>query len=408
MVPTNNSQYPTPISLLIVDDSLVFRRFLRDIFDGCSEIVIVGEAHNGIEALEMVLKTKPDVIMLDVEMPIMDGMMALQHLMIHRPTPTIMFSSLTEEGTARCFDTMKNGAIDFICKDFIFHESHQITHKKLLVEKVKRAARVNVAAKEPIYYSSQVPTDFTGEKRVVFCEDCGQREVISLNGPEAIPTITCSRCGDNIDCSQFRQKHFRRNTFITVIGGGEGSFLNLLEIIPKLEAEMGGALIVVLHGRVEHVNAFAEYLDSVSGIKVIRAREGVTVEGGHCYIASGSDHISLKPYSAQMMLHRAPQVEPDFGPVDALLASVSAVFKKNMAGVILSGEEEDGDKGMEILVKNGGTPVVLDHSESYCKKMGENIAAKCLLKQTYDSFAVVKTIRRLHYQAKGDVVAEFD
>ncbi len=88
----------------------------------------------------MILKTRPDVILLDMEMPLMDGMTALQHLMIHRPTPTIMFSSLTERGTARCFDTMKNGAVDFVCKDFIFQKSSLHTYKKLLIDKVKKAA----------------------------------------------------------------------------------------------------------------------------------------------------------------------------------------------------------------------------------------------------------------------------
>jgi two-component system, chemotaxis family, protein-glutamate methylesterase/glutaminase len=103
---------PPQISILIVDDSLDFRKFLKDIFENCQDIVIVGEAQNGIEALDMVLKTSPSVILLDLEMPLMDGMTALQHLMIHRPTPTIMFSSLTEKGTARSFDTLKNGAVE--------------------------------------------------------------------------------------------------------------------------------------------------------------------------------------------------------------------------------------------------------------------------------------------------------
>ena len=115
-----------------MDDSLVFRKFLGDIFDDCDELVVVGEAQNGIEALDMVLRTMPDVILLDMEMPLMDGMTALQHLMIHRPTPAIMFSSLTAGGTARCFDTLKNGAIDFVCKDFIFQKSSLLTHKKLV------------------------------------------------------------------------------------------------------------------------------------------------------------------------------------------------------------------------------------------------------------------------------------
>ena len=141
--PEKEKNSSTKISILIVDDSLVFRKFLEDIFDECEEITVVGEAQNGIEALDLVLKTNPDVILLDMEMPLMDGMTALQHLMIHRPTPTIMFSSLTESGTARCFDTLKNGAVDFVCKDFIFQKNSLQTYKKLIIDKVKKAARFN-------------------------------------------------------------------------------------------------------------------------------------------------------------------------------------------------------------------------------------------------------------------------
>jgi len=89
------SSIPGKISVLIVDDSLVFRRFLCDTFEDDADIIVAGEAENGIEALDLVLKTNPDVIMLDLEMPLMDGMTTLQHLMIHRPTPTIMFSSIS-------------------------------------------------------------------------------------------------------------------------------------------------------------------------------------------------------------------------------------------------------------------------------------------------------------------------
>jgi len=132
----DTSEAARVVSVLIVDDSLVFRRFIGDIFAEFKNIRIVGEAQNGIEALDMVLKRSPDVILLDMEMPLMDGMTALQHLMIHRPIPTIMFSSLTEEGTARCFDTLKNGAVDFVSKDFIFQKNHLAEHKKELLEKV--------------------------------------------------------------------------------------------------------------------------------------------------------------------------------------------------------------------------------------------------------------------------------
>lgn len=393
------------VSLLIVDDSLVFRKFLGDIFDECEGVVVVGEAQNGIEALDMVLKTKPDVILLDLEMPLMDGMTALQHLMIHRPTPTIMFSSLTEKGTARCFDTMKNGAVDFVCKDFIFQKSSLLTYKKLLIEKVKNAALVKIKAKEPVYaMPTAVNNEPEVEQRVVFCEECGNREIVAVIGSQPIQNTICSQCGDTIDFSLFAQSKYRQNTFITVLGGGEGSFTNLLQIVPQLGADIGGALIAVVHQDLEYVNGFAEYLDAISAIKVIRAREGVNVEGGNCYIASGSDYMSIKPYSAQLTLQKVPKGSLKGGPLDILLTSASTAFKKRAAGIILSGDESDGERGMSILIKNGGIQAILNEDECYCKNMGRQIVEKCNLSKTSTLDHIVETIKKTHYHSKYDTI----
>ena len=405
MQAVKKSKNSSKVSILIVDDSLVFRKFLGDIFDECENVVVVGEAQNGIEALDMVLKTRPDVILLDMEMPLMDGMTALQHLMIHRPTPTIMFSSLTERGTARCFDTMKNGAVDFICKDFIFQKNSLLTNKKLLIDKVQNAALVKIKAKEPVFAIQTTESRAPEEKqRVVFCEECGNREVFSVVGAQPIQNTSCSNCGDTIELSLSTQSQYRRNTFISVLGGGEGSFLNMLQIVPQLAGNMSGALIAVIHQNVEHVNEFAEYLDAISAIKVIRAREGVNIEGGNCYIASGSDYMSIKPYSAQLTLQKVPKGSLKGGPLDILLASVSTAYKKRAAGIILSGDEIDGERGLSILMKNGGIQAVLNEKECYCKDMGQQIIEKCNLSQTYTLDHIVETIRKMHYHATYDTI----
>lgn len=387
------------VSILIVDDSLVFRKFLGDIFDDCEELVVVGEAQNGIEALDMILKTKPDVILLDMEMPLMDGMTALQHLMIHRPTPTIMFSSLTERGTARCFDTMKNGAVDFVCKNFIFQKSSLHTYKKLLIDKVKKAAQIKLKAKEPVFTSPTAPRSTAdAEQRVVFCEECGNREVVTVMPSVPMDNATCSQCGDVIEFSISVQPQYRRNSSISVLGGGEGCFFNLLQIVPQLDSTIAGALIAVVHQNIEHVNAFAEYLDAISAIKVVRAREGVNIEAGNCYIVSGSDYMTLKPYSAQLTLQKVPKGSLKGGPLDILLASVSTAYKKRAAGIILSGDERDGESGMAILVKNGGTPAILREEECFSKNMGRQILEKCNVATTSTVEHIIDTIQNMDHR----------
>jgi len=344
-----------PISLLIVDDSLVFRRFLADVFSDKKEFEIVGEAQNGIEALDLVLKVKPDVILLDLEMPLMDGQTTLQHLMIRKPTPTIMFSSLTSEGTARCFDTLKNGAIDFVCKDFIFVKQDLQFKKSILIEKIKNCAEVQPRAREPIMTRAVGISKKTGkESRVVFCEDCGNREVITISSPMEQPTVRCSSCGDQIDLVLASQSKYRRNSSLSVFGGGDGSFFNLLEIIPKIDEDTSAAFIIVIQQNLQHVKEFTEYLDAISPINVIKAREGLQVESGSCYVIAGSEHMAIKPYSAQVTFQKFAKGSSRDSVFDIALASASTIFKKRSAGIVLSGNEICGDRGMEVLLKTGG------------------------------------------------------
>ena len=400
MQPKCSQNNSSKTSVLVVDDSLVFRRFLRDIFQDCSDINIVGEARNGIEALDLVLKTDPDVILLDLEMPLMDGMTALQHLMIHRPIPTIMFSSLTEEGTARCFDTMKNGAVDFVCKDFIFQQTRLLAHRQLVLEKVRKAARVKIQSREPVStgpYSSGMSVK--EEQRIVFCEECGHKEAVAFKLSHFNQKVVCSNCGDKIELIINSQD--LQNSFVTVFGGGEGSFSNLLEIIPKLEAEMGGAVIGVVHGTVQHVNAFSEYLDAISSMKVLQAREGVCIEGGNCYLSSGQDFMSVELSDGRPVLQKLRKIDSGTGPLDVLMASVSAIYKKKTAGVILSGETHDGVNGMDVLLKNEGTELILDPSSCLCKTMGEKIMNECNLRLTVNIDELVEKIKKLHFGAKG-------
>lgn len=397
------------ISILLVDDSLVFRKFLEDIFNDCEDFVVVGEAQNGIEALDMVLKTTPDVILLDMEMPLMDGMTALQHLMIHRPTPTIMFSSLTESGTARCFDTLKNGAVDFVCKDFIFQKSSLLSYKKLIIDKVNKAAAVHLKAKEPVFAlpGSTYSTPEI-EQRVVFCEECGNREVISVVRFQPLDKITCSECGDTIEARPSVQAQNQLNNCVSVLGGGEGSFFNLLQIIPQFGENLQGALIAVIHQKIDHVNSFAEYLDAISAVKVIRAREGVSIESGNCYVASGSDYMNLKPSNGQLTLQKVPKASLKGGPIDILLASVSTVFKKRASGIILSGDENDGEKGMAILIKNGGMQAVLNADECYYKNMGRQVLEKCNLAGTASLDHLVEMIKGMHYTSRSNRINDGD
>jgi two-component system, chemotaxis family, protein-glutamate methylesterase/glutaminase len=400
---TKKSNDSEKINLLIIDDSLAFRWVLRDIFDKHPKIAVVGEASNGIQGLDLLIKLKPDVIIMDMEMPLMDGMTALQHLMIHTPTPTIMFSSLTQEGTARSFDSLKNGAVDFVCKNSFFQGKIIDSLKDAIINKVLNASLLSVKSVEPIFPGGAAfPSPPNSMPKVVFCEECGCREVINITNGIEINEITCSQCGDRIELNLANK--YLRNNFITFIGAGEGGYSNLLNIIPKLHTDMSGSLIVQLYSKADHVDAFTEYLDSISNMKVIRIQDGLIIEGGNCYMASGNENISLKPYSAHYTLRCNENYFPGMSPIDAAMSSITAIFKDHVAGVILSGNERDGEHGIRAIQTNNGSTFVLDPKNCLCKKLGENILKKCSSEILQNEGEVVKRIESLHLKAKETIL----
>ena len=396
-------QYSQKISVLIADDSLVFRRFLRDIFENSPGVEIVGEARDGIEALELVLRASPDVILMDLEMPVMDGMTALQHLMIHRPTPTIMFSSLTNEGTARCFDTLKNGAVDFICKDFLFQEKNIELYRQTLLQKVICAAGNRVRSIEPMFSLSDGQRTNQGNQ-VIFCEECGTRQIIESEEDLTKAQVRCRHCGDIIEIRGHHEK-FRRNNFITILAGGHGCFRNLLSIVPRLDADMGGSLIAIIHEKEAAVDSFTEYLNAICSMKVIRARENMSVDGGNCYVIAGGESFGLKPFTANYSFQQE-ESHVGMGGLDLMLSSAAKVFKNRTAAVILSGDNHAGVEGVKTVLEMNGSALMLDPAECYCKEMGKQVRKHCPSIKILDEDELIARVEDLHYRAKMTVSAD--
>jgi two-component system chemotaxis response regulator CheB len=395
-MPAKNQLHPgqRPISVLIVDDSLVFRKELREIFEQSNTVEVIGEALNGIEALDMMLKSNPDVIIMDMEMPLMDGVTSLQHLMIHKPTPTIMFSSLTSEGTARSFDALKYGAVDFVSKDSFFQRQDLGSFQQDIIHRVIYASKVVMRPVEPVAASksdmpelSKKPTD------IIFCEDCGTKNIIEIEQRRELEELRCQNCGDFLHINLIN-KHKKIN-FITVIGTGLGGYSNLLRIIPNISPDISGAIVVILYAESSHVDAFSEYLDAVSNISVKRMEDGMNLEGGICYIASARDNVYMKPYSAHYTIRRTKAI-PGFGPIDLFMNSITSVFKSRVAGMILSGSELDGVRGIDAIKEQDGVSLVLNSSACLCKEMGENVLRKCMVDIIIDEKDITGIITKMH------------
>lgn len=389
------------LKILIVDDSWVLRRVLRGTLSRRDDVVIIGEATNGIEALEMILNLKPDVIMLDMEMPVMDGMTTLQHLMIQTPTPTIMLSSLSEKGTPRCFDALKYGAVDFVYKNSFFQGIDGAEHSKLVLSKVFNAARTTVHSIDPIQQGIDSKIVANVREKVIFCEDCGARQNVK-SWTLKQSTIRCANCGDEISLQD--NKTFRRMNFITIIGAGDGGYANLLKIIPALNPDMGGALCIVIHDKQARIESFVKYLDAICDFEVILGRDGITVEGGYCYVFSASEQVLFSPYSGNYSFKTRPINKKDTGwSIDTLMASAVSCLGNRVCGILLSGLEADGRVGFEKILAENGSCYVLNPQYCLHKKMTGGPLKDHNLLENLDESAIAAIIQKSHYANKENV-----
>jgi two-component system, chemotaxis family, protein-glutamate methylesterase/glutaminase len=390
-----------PLKLLIVDDSWVLRRVLRGTLSQRDDIEIVGEATNGVEALDLILKLGPDVILLDVEMPIMDGMTTLQHLMIHTPTPVIMLSSLSQWGSARCFDALKYGAIDFVSKNSFFKGIDGTAHSKLVIGKVLAAADMKVSTIDPMQLKTCSNESKTIEQ-VVFCEECGTRNSAGKTSTEA-RIVHCKKCGDEI--SMGGDQRYRRMSYLTVIGAGTSGYGNLLKIIPELTPDMGGAIFVMISDSMEYVKSFAQYLDSISDFQVAFGENGAAVEGGCCYIFSGEQHVTLSPYSGAYSLQiKRNEDESDYKPIDTLMHSVASLLGERALGALLSGDISDGGLGISEIIEKNGYGLVLNPSHCLHKTMVTDPSIRLKLQTDLDEFGLSAQIKKQHFLNKENVV----
>ena len=379
---TLNYSVNKSIRLLLVDDSELFRKFITELLADNSALSIIGEAADGGEALEILGKSNPDVILLDMEMPVIDGMDVLRQIREHNSVPVIMVSSLSREGSARCFDTLKNGAVDFIGKDSLHPKKGIDLLKKELLYRILCASRVQ-SKKQPTDFQREHPAapDEAQKRRIIFCEDCGTRNIIEPQSEGVTEELRCHQCGDLLEAIVITK--YRRVSAVAVIGAGRGAANNLLNIIPKVPENCGTTMIIVMQESADFIESFTRYLNAVSSVKVIRLAEGMNIEGGNCYIASSHDHFSMVSHSTNYTIRKGTPIS-GHGPLDLMFESISSILKNRMFALVLSGHQLDGDKGMQQVRSNHGYGAVLNAASCLCKELGENILRKSAIDRIVD------------------------
>lgn len=322
------------IRVMIVDDSRLIRQAVRRVVEKSKHLVVAGEARHGEEALDLLPRMDPDVITLDINMPVMDGLTTLKHIMIQRPKPTVVFSTLTREGSREAFRALEYGAVDVMHKPSRLAEIDLDRQHRTIVRKIGLAADVKTEAIQYIRNPDRLPTD----KKIA---------------------------SDILD-------------YAVAMGAAEGGYGGLLKIIPRLRPDTGAVFFVVLYTAANHVEDFSRYLDQLSAIRVQRATDGVSLCGGVCHIAAEDEYLTIDRNGGAPILrvHPAPFSERR-GAVNMLMFSAAETFGGHSVGVVLSGNGTDGQEGLQEIIRVGGSGFVQDPSSCLYKEMAQSVIENC-------------------------------
>lgn len=319
------------IKVLIVDDSAFMRKAISTMLEKDSEIKVIGTARDGQEGLDMVRKLDPDVVTMDIEMPKMDGLTALRHIMMESPRPVLMVSSLTTEGAESTLKAMELGAVDFIPKQLSKVSLDIIKIEKDLIARVKTVAarKMRHVTQRPAMRPAAAPV----KKTAVRPSGRPIRDVVAIGVSTGGPPV-------------------------------------VQKILSSLPADFPASIVIAQHMPAAFTGPFAKRLDSVSKISVKEAEPGDILKSGHAFVAPGGKHIVLdqKVSRVDVVVTEEPAGALYKPSANVLISSVATAVGKRGLGVILTGMGNDGCEGVRDLKGKGGR--ALAQSDSTCVVYG--------------------------------------
>ena len=311
------------IRVLVVDDSALMRRLISDMINSSPECEVVGTARDGGEAIEKVSVLRPDVVTLDVEMPRVNGLEALAHIMMHTPTPVIMLSALTTEGAETTIRALELGAVDFIPKPGGRSISLGIDGvREELLRKIRTAARSR------------------------------PRRLHLRPRPRLL-----------------RAPRLRENAAI-VFGASTGGPGTLIDILQSLPGDVP-PVFIVQHMPPGFTSSFAKRLNALTRFEVKEAEDGDVVKPGRGYVAPGDYHMLIR--RSRIRLDHGPKLHGVRPAVDITMESAAESFGSNTIGVLLTGMGSDGAEGLRKIRQAGGRTIV--EAEQTCVVFGMPKAA---------------------------------
>jgi two-component system chemotaxis response regulator CheB len=324
------------IKAVIVDDSAFMRKSLSIMLEGSGEIEIVGCAKDGLEGIQMVKEKMPDIVTMDIEMPRMDGLTALQKIMSDFPTPVLMVSSLTTQGADETIKALEYGAIDFIPKELSYVNVNIVKIREELISKVKEIVR-----------QKSLSIRLKRIRNAHFHKTAKTFEGKASTGNTSLPIFNCRA---------------------VAIGISTGGPMSLQKVIPKLTGNLRAPVFIVQHMPPKFTKSLADRLNGMSEIEVKEAENFEEVKPGVVYMAPGGFHMTVNKNfnnKYEIIISEYPNDTLHRPSVDVMLDSIVNIFgAKHTLAVIMTGMGKDGATAVKKLKQLGGYSIAQDEDTS--------------------------------------------
>lgn len=326
------------VRVLIVDDSTFFRGQILRLLEKNPNVVIVGMASNGTEAINKTIELKPDVITMDIEMPVMNGIDATRKIMQRLPTPILIFSSLSTDGAQSTLDALDAGAVDYMPKNLNEISKHPEEVSNVLCQKI---------------------VDVAKQSRMLLKKDFVVSDKLSLRN-----RVEDTR--KNIATTTRKKGQIK----VVAIGTSTGGPVALQSILKELPADFSLPILLIQHMPGTFTPAFAKRLNDLCNIQVKEAETGDVLKAGVAYLAPGGRQMSVKGRSQSCVIEikdSAPEL--NYRPsVDYTFSAIEKIFPSNVLAVILTGMGADGCVGATKLKHSGS--IILAQNEKSCVVYG--------------------------------------
>jgi len=334
--------------VLVVDDSSFFRRRVTDILNKDPQLEVIDVAINGQEAVDKAISLKPDVITMDIEMPVLNGIAAVKQIMAKSPTAILMFSSLTHQGAKSTLEALEAGALDFLPKKFSEIAQNSDDAGSLLRQRVAQLAKKRGITRRSLSSSPPPRVNRTLSNQTAF------------NTRKSLATTETKNTEANSvkpKTSAFNKSSGKMYKLLA-IGTSTGGPVALQKILTQLPQDFPLPIIMVQHMPATFTYAFASRLNSLCKIEVKEAIDGDVLKAGHAYLAPGGRQMVITgtENAPKIKIIDDNSAKITFKPsVDVSFGSAAKVFAGNVLGVILTGMGADGREGARMLKARGAT-----------------------------------------------------